>query len=36
MDNPIKLIYKYKNLNKRLQYQLFVYVGFLLDEDLKQ
>lgn len=36
MDNPIKLIYKYKNLNKRIQYQLFVYVGFLISEDLKK
>ena len=36
MDDPVKLIYKYKNLNKRSQYQLFIYVGFLLDESIKK
>merc|ERR1711998_67371 len=36
MDNPIKLIYKYKNLNKRIQYQLFIFVGFLINEDVKK
>ena len=32
MEDPIKLIYKYKNLNKRIQYQLFIFVGFLHEE----
>ena len=31
MEDPIKLIYKYKNLNNRVQYQLFIFVGFLLE-----
>ena len=36
MDDPVKLIYKYKNLNKRSQYQLFIFVGYLLDEQTKK
>ena len=36
MEDPIKLIYKYKNLNKRIQYQLFIFVGFLVENDVKQ
>lgn len=32
MEDPIKLIYKYKNLNKRIQYQLFIFVGFLHED----
>ena len=31
MEDPIKLIYKYKNINNRVQYQLFIFVGFLLE-----
>ena len=36
MEDPIKLIYKYKNLNKRIQYQLFIFVGFLVENNIKQ
>ena len=36
MDDPVKLIYKYKNLNKRSQYQLFIYIGYLLDDSTKK
>ena len=36
MKNPVKLIYKYKNLNRRIQYQLFVFVGFNIPENIKK
>ena len=36
MINPIKLIYKYKNLNRRVQYQLFIFVGFNIPENIKK
>lgn len=36
MKNPIKLIYKYKNLNRRIQYQLFIFVGFNIPENIKK
>ncbi|GIR56475.1 MAG: hypothetical protein CM15mP63_4800 [Gammaproteobacteria bacterium] len=36
MKNPVKLIYKYKNLNRRVQYQLFVFVGFNIPENIKK
>ncbi len=34
MDDPVKLIYKYKNINKRTQYQLFIFLGYLIDDDI--
>lgn len=34
MEDPIKLIYKYKNINHRIQYQLFIFVGFLLEPNI--
>ena len=36
MNNPIKLIYKYKNLNRRVQYQLFIFIGFNIPENIKK
>ena len=36
MDDPVKLIYKYKNLNNRIQYELFIFVGFYVDEGIKK
>ena len=36
MNNPIKLIYKYKNLNRRIQYQLFIFIGFNIPENIKK
>ena len=33
MINPIKLIYKYKNNNKRKQYALYIYLGKNIDDD---
>ena len=36
MKNPIKLIYKYKNLNRRVQYQLFIFIGFNIPENIKK
>ena len=35
MNDPIKLIYKYKNLNKRIQYQLFIFLGFKISPEIK-
>ena len=35
MNDPIKLIYKYKNLNKRIQYQLFIFLGFNISNEIK-
>tara|TARA_X000000950_G_scaffold86199_1_gene108478 strand:+ start:2468 stop:2755 length:288 start_codon:yes stop_codon:yes gene_type:complete len=35
MNDPIKLIYKYKNLNKRIQYQLFIFIGFKISPEIK-
>ena len=35
MNDPIKLIYKYKNLNKRIQYQLFIFLGYKISPDIK-
>ena len=35
MNDPIKLIYKYKNLNKRIQYQLFIFLGYKISNDIK-
>ena len=34
MEDPIKVIYKYKNINHRVQYQLFIFVGFLLESNI--
>ena len=36
MKDPIKLIYKYKNINRRIQYQLFIFIGFNVSEDIKK
>ena len=34
MDNPIKIIYKFKNENKRVQYLTYIFLGSLLEEEL--
>ena len=36
MDNPVKLIYKYKNLNKRVNYEIFIFLGTFLDDNVKK
>ena len=36
MNDPIKLIYKYKNLNKRTQYQLFIFLGYMVSSNIKK
>ena len=36
MNDPIKLIYKYKNINKRTQYQLFIFLGYMISSDIKK
>ena len=35
MYNPKKLIYKYNNLNKRVQYQFYIFVGSTLSDKIK-
>ena len=32
--DPIKLIYKYKNNNKRKQYNLYIFIGSQIDENI--
>lgn len=36
MYNPIKVIYKFKNVNRRNQYYIFIFVGFLVTKDIKK
>merc|ERR1712196_51346 len=36
MDDPIKLIYKFKNNNNRIQYHLFIFIGFIIDDKIKK
>ena len=36
MDNPIKIIYKYKNDNRKTQYQYYIFVGPLMSTNLKK
>ena len=35
MNDPIKLIWKYKNNNKKIQYNVCIFVGSLLDKNIK-
>ena len=32
MDKPIKIIHKYKNRNRKIQYNVLIFVGNLLSE----
>ena len=34
MKNPIKIIYKYKNNNRRNQYKIFIFIGSLVNEKI--
>lgn len=34
MDNPVKIIYKYKNNKNRIQYQLYIFIGSLIDNNI--
>ena len=34
MDNPVKIIYKYKNNKNRIQYQLYIFIGSLIDNNV--
>lgn len=36
MDNPIKIIYKYKNKKNRIQYQLYIFIGSYIDNNIKK
>lgn len=33
-DNPIKIIWKYKNTNRRIQYNTYIFVGNMIPKDL--
>ena len=35
MDNPIKVIHKFKNNNRRTQYNIYIFLGELIDDELK-
>jgi hypothetical protein len=35
MNDPIKIIYKYKNNNKRIQYQKFIFIGNTIEKNIK-
>jgi hypothetical protein len=34
MNNPVKIIYKYKNNKNRIQYQLYIFIGSLVDNNI--
>ena len=34
MNSPIKIIYKYKNDNRKIQYQYYIFVGSLIQPNL--
>ena len=36
MDNPIKIIHKYKNTNKKIQYHCYIYLGEFVKESIKK
>jgi hypothetical protein len=35
MNNPIKIIHKFKNENKRIQYKIYIFIGQLLDKEIE-
>jgi len=34
MKDPIKIIHKYKNNNRRIQYKIYIYIGSLVPKDI--
>ena len=34
MDDPVKVIYRYKNNNKKIQYHIYIYIGDLVSKDI--
>ena len=36
MDNPVKIIHKYKNSNKKVQYHCYIYLGEFVKEHIKK
>jgi len=36
MRNPLKIIHKFKNDNKRTQYQVYIFIGQLINDDIKK
>ena len=36
MNNPIKIIHKYKNDNRRVQYNYYIFVGSLVNQNVRK
>jgi hypothetical protein len=36
MDDPVKIIYKYKNKNRRIQYNIYIFLGSLVEDNIKK
>ncbi len=36
MDKPVKVIFKYKNNNKKVQYNLYIFIGNLISEEVEK
>jgi hypothetical protein len=34
MKNPLKIIHKFKNNNRRIQYKVYIFIGNIIDESL--
>ena len=34
MKDPIKIIHKFKNNNRRIQYKVYIYVGYLVPKEI--
>ena len=34
MKNPLKIIHKFKNNNRRIQYKIYIFIGNIIDESL--
>ena len=34
MKDPIKIIHKYKNINRRVQYQVYIFLGSLVPDNI--
>ena len=34
MKDPIKIIHKFKNNNRRIQYKVYIYIGYLVSKEV--
>lgn len=34
MKNPLKIIHKFKNNNRRIQYKVYIFIGNIIDDSL--